>query len=143
MRRTVRNKPLGDWLKEQLERKGWRQADLARKSGLTTAEVSYLVLGKGKKPDPDTIDKLARGLEVPIEQVYRAAGYMEKAPEASEILEEMQYWYERMTPEEREEWLQNGKLKVELRRKRAAGGGTQNNPPSERPEVHHAMDGVQ
>lgn len=63
-----------DWLLSQLKERNWTQADLARKSGLTTASISNYV--NGRTPDDAALTKLAKAFKLPAETVYRAAGVL-------------------------------------------------------------------
>ncbi|CAM3312026.1 helix-turn-helix domain-containing protein [Tsukamurella hominis] len=69
--------PLRQFLQAQLDLRGWRQADLARRSGLSTTVLSR-ILKDGRPhlrrlPDASTLDALAAGLGMPIEVVRTAA----------------------------------------------------------------------
>jgi transcriptional regulator with XRE-family HTH domain len=46
-----------DWLLQEMIKKGWSQADLARASGLTTAAVSKYM--SGRVPEEGSIKKIA------------------------------------------------------------------------------------
>jgi len=63
-----------DWLNYEMARKGWTQAELARKSKLSRQAINYYLGGKSKQPDEFALQKLAEAFQVPIEDAYRAAG---------------------------------------------------------------------
>ncbi|MEU1432166.1 helix-turn-helix transcriptional regulator [Nocardia sp. NPDC005746] len=65
------------FIQEQLDIRGWRQADLVRSSGLSRSLVSKLLRDErpflGQMPDQETIEGLARGFGVSEEVVRTAA----------------------------------------------------------------------
>lgn len=65
------------FIQEQLDTRGWRQADLVQRSGLSRAHVSKLLKDQGdllkQLPDRETLDGIARGLGVRVELVLSAA----------------------------------------------------------------------
>lgn len=52
-----------EWLLDEMEKRNWSQADLARRAGLTRAAISNYV--SGKRPNGEAIDKLAKALQLP------------------------------------------------------------------------------
>lgn len=52
------------------------QAALAKASGVWNSTIARIEAGQTKKPDPDTLAKLAPYLNVTAEQLMRAAGYL-------------------------------------------------------------------
>ncbi len=65
-----------DWLKRQLAQRGWRQAELARRSGLTPASISNYFKNRRKHPDSRALAVIARALDLPDEVVFKAAGVL-------------------------------------------------------------------
>jgi transcriptional regulator with XRE-family HTH domain len=64
-----------EWLQQELQQRGWNQAELARRSRLTTAQVSRIMTGE-QRPGPASGQKLAHALHVPAEEVFRRAGLL-------------------------------------------------------------------
>lgn len=64
------------------------QADLSRESGLSRQVISYILSGKSKKPDYDTLKKLATGLDLPVRVVNAAAGIGDEPSKSDELDEE-------------------------------------------------------
>jgi transcriptional regulator with XRE-family HTH domain len=56
------------------------QLDLARRSGVSNAEISRIESGLREAPHPHTLQKLAAVLGVEAEELYRAAGYLQGEP---------------------------------------------------------------
>ena len=50
-----------------LERRGMKQADLARTSGLSTAQIAQIATGKTKDPRFMSVVKIAKALDVTID----------------------------------------------------------------------------
>lgn len=58
---------LADKLNAILDKRGLTQADLARMSGISTAQAAYLCTGRTKNPQFQTMVQIARALDVPLE----------------------------------------------------------------------------
>jgi transcriptional regulator with XRE-family HTH domain len=91
----------GDWLNAENDKRGWVQADLARKSGLKTSTVSRLVTG-ARNPGLDACIAIARAYDYPVEVVYRAAGLLELEPEKSEKRDLVQWLFDTAHPDDQE-----------------------------------------
>ena len=83
-----------DWLSAQMKQRSWSQAQLARESGVSRQTISYWFSGKSKKPDQESLQKIADALGLPVEEVYRAAGILpgvsNKEKLAQQILKELE-----------------------------------------------------
>lgn len=66
-----------DYLREIRGRRGWSINKLAIKSGVTSGYLSQLETGKRGTPSATIINKLAKVLGVPTEEMMRQAGYLE------------------------------------------------------------------
>lgn len=92
-----------DWLLEQLRERKWSQAQLARASGLTPQAISNYINRNVQKPDEDALAALARGLKLPVQTVYRAAGmYLPSQSNFDEETEQMVHIFEQLTEEDQE-----------------------------------------
>jgi transcriptional regulator with XRE-family HTH domain len=65
---------LSAWLTEELRKRDWTQADLARKSGISRQVISRYINQERTKPDEDILAALAHALGYPPEILYQAAG---------------------------------------------------------------------
>ncbi len=74
-----------DWLRSELDKRDWSQADLAYSAGISRAVVNKL-LNRKTYPQPDTLQAIARAFKIPVETIYRAAGLLpqETEPETFE-----------------------------------------------------------
>jgi transcriptional regulator with XRE-family HTH domain len=64
------------WLRDNMKKKDWSQAALARASGLTRQTISYYLSGMSKKPDAESLRMLATAFGVSEVEALRAAGMM-------------------------------------------------------------------
>jgi transcriptional regulator with XRE-family HTH domain len=93
-----------NWLLEQIEQRGWDQAELSRRSGVTTAQVSRIFTGE-RKAGPEVARKFARALGLPPETVFRQAGLLPKARLQVEGEEELLHLFAELTGEDRQRLL--------------------------------------
>jgi transcriptional regulator with XRE-family HTH domain len=67
---------LGEYIKEKLGERSIRA--LATYAGIGVGTASNLINDKTEKPDASTLQKVAEYLDVPVENLYRLAGYIEE-----------------------------------------------------------------
>lgn len=65
---------LGDWLADELARRGWSHNELARRAGISQPNVSAIV--KGQTPGCDFCIKIASALGEAPEKILRLAGVL-------------------------------------------------------------------
>jgi transcriptional regulator with XRE-family HTH domain len=77
-----------EFVQAELDARGWKQSDLARRSGLHRSLISKILNDDrphlGQMPDDTTIDGIAKGFGIPAERVRQAAaraldGYAESS----------------------------------------------------------------
>ncbi len=117
-----------DWLLEELAEREWTQSRLARKADISRQAISDYI-NQRRKPDNEALRNIARAFEIPEETVFRVAGELPTRPDTDEDFEELKRLFDQMTDEEQEEFLAQGRLKIDLRNKR----GAQNEIPRARP----------
>ena len=71
------NTELIRWLQDQLRERGWSQSELARRAGLSHAQVSH-VLGGARGAGIDFCTAIAGPLGVPPATILKLAGYLPK-----------------------------------------------------------------
>jgi transcriptional regulator with XRE-family HTH domain len=64
-----------DWLLNELQSREMSQADLARLSGVTTAQISRIISG-GRKPGDVALNGIARAFKMPPEKIFELAGLL-------------------------------------------------------------------
>lgn len=73
-----------DWLLDELDKRNWKPAQLAREAGITKGALSH-VLTQTRKPGPFMCVAISRALDIPVEEVFRAAGLFDGIPEKDSI----------------------------------------------------------
>ena len=104
------------WLLEKLQEIGWKQADLARHSGITTGAISNYI--NGRTPDETALNKIAKAFKIPPEIVFRAAGLLPPQNKTSELIEEITHITESLSTQDQEDILEFAKLRKHLSEKR-------------------------
>lgn len=92
------DKDFADWLIEQMNKRGWSQADLANAAGLNRQVISTYVNRQRQKPDSEVLVALARALHLPPETVFRAAGLLPPVSEDTEYQADAQSAHRRASP---------------------------------------------
>ena len=72
-----------DYLEEQLQRRTWRPADLARAAGVPDATISHILKGS-RRAGPDVCNAIARALNESPEKIFRMAGLLPPLPRSVE-----------------------------------------------------------
>lgn len=80
----------GEWLKQELARRGWSQTELARQVGTSTGTVSDWVRGV-RTPTPESCDRIADVLVMDVDDVLTRAGHRppewkDDAPDVRELI---------------------------------------------------------
>lgn len=93
-----------EYLDEELARRNWRPADLARAAGISTGSLSQIYSGT-RNPGPDIANAIAVGLGVPPDVVFRKAGLLpeQPGPERDPAFQEVWEIMRNMTADERRE----------------------------------------
>ena len=77
-----------EWLHQEINKRQWSQADLARNADLSRAVINKLLNGR-TYPQPNTLDAIARALKLPTETMYRKAGLLPRASETDTYAAEL------------------------------------------------------
>jgi len=91
-----------DWLNEQLNRKGWKQADLCRASGISSGALSTALTRN--KIGPEVARAIAIGLDLSQTEVFYAAGLITELP-SEDYSPEREQWdalYDQIGEDDRE-----------------------------------------
>lgn len=72
---TVDKSEFSGWLQEELNKRGWKAADLARAAGFSDATISN-VINEIRNAGPDLCRGIAKALGEPEEKVFRLAGLL-------------------------------------------------------------------
>ncbi|MHB9131512.1 MAG: helix-turn-helix domain-containing protein [Armatimonadota bacterium] len=90
-----------DWLRRELEERGWDQAELARRSQTSTALISRMLSGE-RRPGAVVARRLARALHLSPEEVFRKAGMLPRPASQPPGLDDLINLYAELTPDDRE-----------------------------------------
>lgn len=111
-----------NYIWKELDQRGWKQSDLARRAGIKDGTLSN-ILGGHRKPSVETLHSLARALGEPPDKLLRIAGYLPAAlPNSSQLEEDLLHSF-RALPKEQQVFITN------LIR------GTRSSAPPPRPET--------
>jgi len=90
------------WLIGEMEKQGWNNSELARRSGLVPSTISQVISGS-RRPGPDFCVGVAKALNKPPEVIFRVAGILPQLPGAEDdiTLREIMDTAKRLTPERR------------------------------------------
>lgn len=97
------------WLLDQIAEKGWTQAELARRAGITPGAISH-VINEERKPGEEFCRAIARALHIPPETVFRAAGLLPPDPDKPPDLLEWIHIYTEASPDDREIMLEQARF---------------------------------
>ena len=100
-----------EWLREEMDNRGMKQADLSRLSKLTTATVSNL-LNERRNPGEEACSAIARALKLPEETVFRAAGLLQPAPASDPLTEEILHLARKLPPEDIQDLIDLARSKL-------------------------------
>lgn len=92
------------YLEQELEKRGWKQADLARYANMDTGMVSNIMSGK-RNIGPTTGVSIAQALNVPPEFIFRKAGLLPEMPEPTAQTEQLLHLFNQLDDEEKEDAL--------------------------------------
>jgi len=95
---------LSDYLNEEIERRGWSKRELARRAGISSAQVTD-VLNERANPGVEFCVKVGDALRVAPEKILRMAGLLPPLPgiDGDAAIAETVELMRRLTPEVREE----------------------------------------
>ena len=89
-----------EWLDKQREKQGWTRAKLARMAGVSPTIIYLIAKGK-REPGSLLCNGLAKALNLPREEVYRAAGLLQTTTRPGEEVERGEHYLDLMKPRTR------------------------------------------
>lgn len=103
------------WLQNELNVKGWRPTDLARRSRISDAAISRILRGE-RNADANTLVKIAEALNISPIVLFRHAGLLPPGGEKV-TFEDWQHLIEQLDPADEAELHQIAEMKIERRKK--------------------------
>lgn len=120
-------KMFGDWLTEKLEERNMKPADLSRASGMDSAVVSNIINNKRQQPAVESCKLIAKALNIPLEEVYRAANILPPAPTIDSLTETVIHLMLEMPRSDKEDVLAYTRLRHQLATERSLNNNQKNN----------------
>ena len=90
------------WLDNELNKRGWRPATLARRAGVGNDVISR-ILNRERGIGPEVCIGIAKAFKLPPETVFRIAGLLPPETAEDEGFEEWKYLLSQLSVREREE----------------------------------------
>ncbi len=115
------------WLIDELNKRRLSRAELARRMGMSSTTITYVINGK-RNPGPDLCQAIAKAFGLPPELVYRQAGLLPNNAAESHEFEELKYWFDQMSVDEQESFLAQGRAIIEIKKNRPKGKRQQPDP---------------
>jgi transcriptional regulator with XRE-family HTH domain len=92
---------IADFIKAEIERKGWSQARLAKAAKLDSAVISNIINEK-RGIGWESARAIADALNIPAETMFRKAGLLPPAPAKTEQHEKLLYMFEHLNAKDRQ-----------------------------------------
>lgn len=108
-----------DWLLDWLNKKGWNQAELAMRAGVTRTAISDVISGR-RNPGKDLCIAISHALNLPPETVFRAAGLLPPVSPDVEYKEEFLHLLSQLPPEEQRRYLDLLRFEVERQKSKTS-----------------------
>jgi transcriptional regulator with XRE-family HTH domain len=92
------------WLRDEMDKRGIRSADIAEVEGITSATISR-ILSMERRAGPESCVAIAHALQLPAEVVFRKAGLLPKEQEPTPGIQELNFLYSQLSEDDRENVL--------------------------------------
>ncbi len=106
----------GDWLVEELEKRGWSQSDLVKTAGISRGTLSNIISGT-RGVGSDSLVAIAEALKISPITIFRKAGLLPSGPADEVKFEDWKYLLNKLPPAEQEEVRQIIEMKIDRRQK--------------------------
>jgi transcriptional regulator with XRE-family HTH domain len=101
-----------EWLQNELDKRDWRQIDLARRSGIYPNYITFLIIGK-IRPGPKFCRPIAHALDLPQEVVFRQAGLLSPLPYEYSTYTEWINIFSQLSEDNQQELIEFARIKLE------------------------------
>ncbi len=101
--RSIMSVKLSDYLKHELDKRGWTRREAADKFGISATALTMLINIPERVPDLPTLRGIADGLKEPLARLLDLAGYPveREALTPSSLTPEEEAFINRLTPQQR------------------------------------------
>jgi len=118
------------WLLNELTSRGWSQAELARRAGVSRTAISDVISEK-HYAGFELCVAIARALNLPPETVFRAAGLLPPVTPDTEYAEQILHLLRQLSPQEQEEILELLRFKAERQKTARPKLKSREKPPAQ------------
>lgn len=115
------------WLLRELNLRGWTQAELARRAGVSRTAISDVISEK-HSAGFDLCVAIANAMNLPPETVFRAAGLLPPVAEDTEYQEEVLYLLSQLPPDEQRRYLELLRFEVERQKSKTQSPSRKEKP---------------
>lgn len=105
-----------EWQETERERRSWSYADLARASGISSAQISR-VTSRQQKPGREYLRGVAKAYKLPEAQVFRIAGEIDTPPDHTPGAERLSSLFPDLTDDDIDELYAIALAKLERRKR--------------------------
>jgi len=103
----------GDWLKRELKERNISQYALAKKIDVTPTHINHIINHR-RKPSADMLKAIAKGLQLPVEEIYRRAGILKPVTENTKQTEELLYLFDQFPDNEKADLITYMRIKLAM-----------------------------
>lgn len=119
------------WLQGQMDQREWSQSELARRAGVDRQLIWRYLNNITTRPDETVLQKIARALKMPFEEIYRAAGILPPKPTGDEWIEKITHITNQLPPDEKERVFQFAEMLREAIEKKTKQGKRNKKGPTQ------------
>lgn len=101
------------WLQAQLAERNWTQAELARRSGISTASISRIFSG-ARNTGTDVCQAIALALRLPPDELYRRAGLLPNIPDDDKDITELDHIARQLDNANKYELIRYARMKLQI-----------------------------
>jgi transcriptional regulator with XRE-family HTH domain len=101
-----------EWIAEQINERGWKKSELAKRSGLDRS-YTYQIIAGNKRPGAVACRAIARALDVPEVIVFRQISYLTEDPVLDPSIENFIAILSQLSNDDQAELLEIAKLKLD------------------------------
>jgi transcriptional regulator with XRE-family HTH domain len=105
-----------DWLREELKKRDWSQADLSKKAGISPSQVTRVLSGE-RGIGEESLNAIARALNISPITVFRKAGLLPEEGRQEVSFEDWMYLISQLDPQDEEELRKIAEMKIERKKK--------------------------